>query len=73
MNQYLQNFYGNIGQREAVKLFMVEVLGEMAVERAFAGKPVVGIAEAKELVDKTFDKLDEIYGKIEPSEPLSAR
>lgn len=64
MNQ-LKQFYDDEGQREAVREFMIEVLGEMAIERAFDGKPTVGIQEARELVEKTFNKLAEKYGKIE--------
>jgi len=65
MNATLQQFYDNEGQREAVKVFMVETLKEMTVELAFEGKSVVGIPETSKLIDRTFDRLEELYGKIE--------
>jgi len=64
MNPVLRNFYSNEAERDAVKEFMIEVLKELAVERTFDGKPVTGIPEARELVDRLFDKLQELYGKI---------
>lgn len=44
---------------------MIEVLKEIAVEKTFAGEPVLGIQEARLLIERTFDKLDELHGKIE--------
>jgi hypothetical protein len=57
MNQHLIAFYNNQGQRETVKLFLIEVLKEIAVEKSFEGEPVTGIKEAKDTIDKAFDKL----------------
>ena len=68
MNQTLKQFYDNENGREAVKLFMVEQLREMAVEQVFNKKAIAGIYEARKVIDKTFDKLAELYGKIE--EPI---
>lgn len=65
MNNLLRNFYANEQEQEAVKNFLVEVLKEIAIERAFSGQPVTGIQEANELIIKAFEKLDELYGKIE--------
>ena len=73
MNQQLRNFYQNEGQREAIKEFFIECLKEMAVERAFEGKGVVGIAEARELITKSFEKLNEMYGKIIETEISNSR
>lgn len=67
MNQLLKRFYDNEGEREAVKAFQLAVLGEIAVEKAFDGKPTSGIQEARECVEKMFDRLAEQYGKIEPA------
>lgn len=63
--EILQQFYENEAQREAVKEFMITVLGEMAIERAFDGKPTSGIQEARECVEKSFDKLEEVYSTKE--------
>lgn len=72
MNQ-LQTFYRNQSQRDSVKEFMFAMLREIAVEAAFEGKSVGGIPEAKQVIDRAFDRLEEMYGKIEPSKPLSPR
>jgi hypothetical protein len=64
MNQ-LSLFYNNEGEREAVRAFMIEVLERIAIERAFAGKDVKGIPEARECIEQTFDRLAEKYGKIQ--------
>ena len=69
----LSQFYDNEPQRDAVKVFMIEVLKMIAVERAFEGEPVTGIQEARELVDKTFNKLEELYRKVEKPVSLSSR
>lgn len=69
----LQNFYGNEAQREAVKAYMIETLAELAVERTFEGKDVGGIKDAKECVDKMFDKLEVTYGKVKQAVNISPR
>lgn len=68
MNPALRNFYANENERETVKAFLIEVLKEMAVEMAFEGESVTGIREARLLITKAFDKLEEVYGKVE--EPI---
>lgn len=57
----LLTFYKDSAMREAVKSFMISELEGMAIDRTFNKEDVVGIAEAKELIDKTFSKLKEIY------------
>lgn len=42
---------------------MVDVLKDIAVERSFAGESVVGIKEANDMVVRTFERLEERYGK----------
>ncbi len=66
MNPTLKTFYENQNERETVKLFLIETLKGIAVERAFNGQDTYGIQEANEAIIKMFDKLDEIYGKIKP-------
>ncbi len=65
MNQYLSHFYNNEGQRIAVKEYMIECLKEITVEKAFAGEEVTGIKDARLMVERFFEKLEEKYGKIE--------
>ncbi len=57
MNNNLRNFYQNENEREAVKLFFIETLGEMAKEKAFDGESVVGIKEARDMVERSFETL----------------
>lgn len=69
MNPVLRNFYTNISEREAVQAFLIETLAEMAVEKTFAGEPVTGIKDAKDMVYKAFDRLEKAYGK--PPQPVN--
>lgn len=71
MNRLLAQFYEQEGIRKAVEEFMVETLKEYAVEKTFEGESVGGIKEAREVVEKMFDKLDTIYGKIKVTETNS--
>ena len=68
MNQNLNLFYQNQGERMAVKTFMLDVLREMAADKAFVGEDISGIKDAKDCVDKMFAKLEEQYGKVEVKE-----
>jgi len=73
MNNILKTFYDNEIERETVKQFMIEVLGDIAKGRAFEGKPTQGIQEARELIEKTFDKLHEDYAIIKAPLPTNSR
>lgn len=57
----LHQFYTDIHTREAVKAFMLSQLQEMAVDAVFAKEDISGIYEAKELVEKSFSRLRELY------------
>lgn len=65
MNPALKNFYDNEVLREAVKAFLLEELHNLAVERVFGKQTVAGIYEGKKVIDKAFDKLGVLYGKID--------
>lgn len=69
----LQRFYGDKPMSEAVQAFMIQVLRDMAADQAFKGVDVSGIRDANMCIDKTFDKLEEIYGKIEHIEVPNPR
>lgn len=69
----LKGFYNNEVEREAVKLFMVECLKELAVEQTFDGQDVSGIKDAYKALIKSFDKLDGMYGKIEVIKDQNSR
>lgn len=55
----LEVFKDEAPKRTAVKAFMLETLKEMVVKRVLAGQSVAGFKEALELVNETFDKLDQ--------------
>lgn len=57
----LFTFYNNEVEREAVRAFLMENLRELAVIRAFSGKEVTGIAEAKTVIDAAFSRLEEKF------------
>ncbi len=64
----LKVFHDNEVLREAVKEFMFECLKEIAVERVMKRENTVAIADAKEVIEKAFIKLEELYGeKPKPS------
>lgn len=69
----LVTFYNNEHEREAVKAFLIEQLGALAIERAFDGDDVVGIKEARDIVVRSFDLLDERYGKIKTAPEQNSR
>jgi len=59
----LTTFHKNTAQRESLKAFMIETLKNIAVTKAFAGESVLGIPEARLLIDKLFIELDKISSK----------
>lgn len=59
--------------REAVKDFQIQCLKDLAVNKTFEGEDVKGIKEARELVDKMFDTLDQMYGIIKPVNKIDSR
>jgi len=61
MSLLLKQFNTNESEKEAVKVFLIETLGVMAIEKTFNGETTTGIKDARELIDKMFDKLDELY------------
>ncbi len=51
--------------REAMRQFLIDQMREMAIDRVFTKQSTAGIYECRKVIDKTFDKLEEIYGKID--------
>jgi len=73
MDKILQQFYAVEAMRVTLEEFMIDTLKQMAVEKTFEGENVTGIKEARELVTKMFDRLDELYGKIKEPVDISSR
>lgn len=64
MNQSaLRTFYENETEREAVKEFLIECLEEVAVKRVMSRENTTSLADAKDVVEETFIKLSELFGK----------
>lgn len=59
----LKKLQENSQQRDSLKEFMIKTLEGIAIERVFNNESVVGIPEAKVLIDKMFEKLDKINEK----------
>lgn len=72
MNPLFQ-FYQDSSTRETFKAFMLAQLDEMALETLYAGKDVKGFQEARELVDKTFSKLKDLYAPKDKAVVESSR
>lgn len=51
--------------KDAVHDFMIEILKELVVSKVFDKKDLSGIYEAKEVVELTFRRLDELFAKKE--------
>ena len=69
----LKTFYDNTAEREAVRAFFVEQLRELAADLALEGCSVEGIKDANTCIVRSFDKLDELYGKIETIREQNSR
>ena len=57
----LHKFFLDKDVYEAVKVFAEEHLKLLAVERSFKGEETIGIKEAKTIIDKMFNTIEETY------------
>lgn len=62
-NPALRRFYENETGREAVKAFQMECLNDLAVDRVMKKEDTNGIADAKEIIENMFIKLEGEYGE----------
>lgn len=60
----LQTFYNQTSMREAVQQFQVAVLRELAADAAVAGESTAGFKDANDAINRSFAKLEEMYGKV---------
>ena len=67
----LLEFYLDRNMTEAVRDFFVSVLEEEAVSRVMNKEDVSGIADAKSVILKSFDRLDDIYKQQSEKEPIN--
>lgn len=67
----LNRFYQDENLREDVKTFFLEELDRVALERVYENKETKGIADAKEVIEKSFVELQERYGKRKKVEVIN--
>ena len=58
----IQDFYRNQVMRDAVKQYIDDCFVKEAVEKMFNREDVTHIADAKELLDKAFDRMEMDFG-----------
>ena len=61
MNNALEVFNGDRNTKQALKEFMLSVIEQEALQRIFKGEDVSHIRDAKLLLDKTFEELDNAF------------
>ncbi len=68
----LQNLYQDRATMEEFKTFFLTVLQEETIKRVYDRQDIGGIADARELLDDVFDKLDDLYKpKVKRIQPNS--
>lgn len=73
MDNLLRQFNGDIGTKEALKEFVITVIEDEVIKRVFEGKDASHCKDAKELIDRAFDELENKYGfKHETKEAFNA-
>ncbi len=61
--EILKSFVNNKPVKEAVYNYMIETLKEEIVNKALQENSITGYAEAKRIIDKTFNNLEGKYGE----------
>jgi len=62
MQELLRQFNGDFNTKEALKAFIIDVINQEAIEKMYKREDVSHIADATELIEKAFDKLETTYG-----------
>ena len=73
MRALLKRFYENENEREAVKAFLIECLEELAIERVMKKENTDAIADAKEIIERSFTRLKEEFEETPKATPHSSR
>lgn len=64
---YLKHFYEQEHVREAVRLFLHDILDEQVLDATYKGNDVSGYKETKEVIDGMFNRLRGLYEKEKPN------
>ena len=59
----LNQFYNDEHTREAVREFFLKELDKLALEQVYGGQETSGIKDAREVIERSFIELKELYGK----------
>ena len=65
MDEVLRKFNGDPHTKDAFKAYMLSCIESEAVKRVFNREDVSSVADAYELINKTFEQLETDYG-IQP-------
>lgn len=60
---YLKHFYNQEHVREAVRVFLHATVDEELLDAAYQGKDVAGYKEAKEVIERMFSNLRNLYAE----------
>lgn len=66
----LKRFQGDQATRESLSEFLFACIEREAIRRMYAGEDVSHIKDAKALIDKAFQELDDIYQVKLVEEPI---
>ena len=62
MSENLRRLNGDINTKNDLINFGYEIINQVAIERMYKGEDVSHIKDAKILIDKIFEEIDNIYG-----------
>lgn len=69
MDTLLRQLNGDVATKEAFKSFMDEFIASEALKRMYNKEDVSHIKDAHDLINLTFDELNNIYGIKEKAKP----
>lgn len=61
MDPILRKIYDDKALLRALETFLLAHLQQVAIDNSFTGKSVVGIPEAKQVIDKAFKQLHSVF------------
>ena len=68
----LQEFYNDKATKENVHLYLIEFLESEAVRKVFNKEDVSAIAEARDVIDRAFENLDDLFqSKVKKKEQIN--
>ena len=70
MPRSLQEFHENADMKNNVHEYLVAFLKEEAVRKLMDKELVIGVAEAKEYIDKAFENLDVLFASKSESKEI---